>query len=542
MRVQGPPSRVSPSALLIGALTGLLAYSAMFARGGLLVDDAFISFRYAVNLAEHGELVFNLGERVEGYSNFSWTLLLAALTKIGIRPPLAAPALGYGLGLLTLALTYRTARRALGCSPLSAGIAMAIPALNPSFTFWAGAGMESALFALLLLGLVQALWSDPARHRAGPTMLAAVAALTALTRPEGLALGLLVAGMAIALHREGWRRFVWPTVGFLAVVAVHVAWRRAYYGDWLPTSVFAKVGPSAAAGLRGARYLGGFLWHEGLLWLLPIAGFVQWRDARYWTLGAVIASYCAFVMVVGGDGLYGYRLPAHILPLFGLAVASGLDRLQRGARRILPAVVAGVAVVLAVCATRRDFFRNYSIAEVRSWEERWEQVGLAIARHTPPGSLLATNVVGRIPYFSRQPTLDLLGLTDRVVAHKPVAGLGDGYAGHERAAPAYVLGRRPAIIYFSVLDGLPEPGFRDLRVTHSVLAAGSLYRYAPLLEAAELEQEYAPAFVRLDDGRWAGLFVRIANRAWDREPDGLRISSWTESSPARASPDGTPPR
>jgi hypothetical protein len=41
-------------------------------------DDAYISFRYARNLAEHGQLVFNLGERVEGYTNFLWTVLLPA--------------------------------------------------------------------------------------------------------------------------------------------------------------------------------------------------------------------------------------------------------------------------------------------------------------------------------------------------------------------------------------------------------------------------------------------------------------------------------
>ncbi|GAH95705.1 unnamed protein product, partial [marine sediment metagenome] len=33
-------------------------------------DDAYISYRYAQNLAEGNGLVYNLGERVEGYSNF----------------------------------------------------------------------------------------------------------------------------------------------------------------------------------------------------------------------------------------------------------------------------------------------------------------------------------------------------------------------------------------------------------------------------------------------------------------------------------------
>jgi hypothetical protein len=53
-------------------------------------DDAFISFRYARNLAEGHGLVFNVGERVEGYTNFLWTVLFAPLIKLGIDPAQAS--------------------------------------------------------------------------------------------------------------------------------------------------------------------------------------------------------------------------------------------------------------------------------------------------------------------------------------------------------------------------------------------------------------------------------------------------------------------
>ena len=50
------------------------------------IDDAFISFpsRYAQNLAAGNGLVFNVGERVEGYTNFLWVILLAPAEWIGI--------------------------------------------------------------------------------------------------------------------------------------------------------------------------------------------------------------------------------------------------------------------------------------------------------------------------------------------------------------------------------------------------------------------------------------------------------------------------
>src|SRR5688572_14492820 len=40
-------------------------------------DDAWISYRYARNLSEGHGLVFNEGERVEGYSNLLYVLLMA---------------------------------------------------------------------------------------------------------------------------------------------------------------------------------------------------------------------------------------------------------------------------------------------------------------------------------------------------------------------------------------------------------------------------------------------------------------------------------
>ena len=65
----------------IVAAAVLLPHAHLF---DFVTDDAFISFRYARNLALHGQLVFNLGERVEGYTNFLWTVILALGIKLEI--------------------------------------------------------------------------------------------------------------------------------------------------------------------------------------------------------------------------------------------------------------------------------------------------------------------------------------------------------------------------------------------------------------------------------------------------------------------------
>ena len=46
-------------------------------------DDAYISYRYAENFIQGNGLVFNPGERVEGYTNFLWIILLSLSPSSG---------------------------------------------------------------------------------------------------------------------------------------------------------------------------------------------------------------------------------------------------------------------------------------------------------------------------------------------------------------------------------------------------------------------------------------------------------------------------
>src|SRR5262249_54931824 len=82
----------------------LIAHSLLF---NFVTDDAFISFVYSRNLAQHGQLVFNLGERVEGYTNFLWTVLLAAAMRLGLPPELGSRILGTLAGALGLVVAAR---------------------------------------------------------------------------------------------------------------------------------------------------------------------------------------------------------------------------------------------------------------------------------------------------------------------------------------------------------------------------------------------------------------------------------------------------
>lgn len=106
-------------------------------------DDAYVSFRYSENLIRGSGLVYNPGERVEGFSNFLHVLLGTALLLIVDRDHLYLAASLVNLMLLAvcLMLFHRLAARRL--PPARAPAATLLFALTPSLWAWSASGMET---------------------------------------------------------------------------------------------------------------------------------------------------------------------------------------------------------------------------------------------------------------------------------------------------------------------------------------------------------------------------------------------------------------
>ena len=137
------------------------------------VDDAFISFRYARNLVDGHGLVYNPGQYVEGFSNFSWVMLAALVLKVGLPLLSTMKMIGLAAGVGTLALTTATAWRLGGGrtrEPPGRGADSSLPSLPDQFcplvAGWAGDGTVLTLprgGGLLL--------RRRGETRAGPTVL-----------------------------------------------------------------------------------------------------------------------------------------------------------------------------------------------------------------------------------------------------------------------------------------------------------------------------------------------------------------------------------
>ncbi len=297
--------RLLVAALLVAAACALVAHSLVF---NFVTDDAFISFVYSRNLAQHGQLVFNLGEKaVEGYTNFLWTVLLAGFLELGLVPEIMSRVLGTAFAIATFGTVAWLSRRlrdgeasaASGGgsreavpSGMPASIAWspwdALPALLlagvPGYACWASGGLETQMFAFFVtLGMAwhldEILAEQPPRARS-----ALAFAVAALTRPEGLLLfALTVAHRGLVMLA---RRRVAITAAelrwlgaFALLVVPHFLWRRWYYGWWLPNTFYIK-----SSGIGGTWQQGGYYLMRVVenfhLWVVPLlvaAAFVVER-------------------------------------------------------------------------------------------------------------------------------------------------------------------------------------------------------------------------------------------------------------------------
>src|SRR2546425_4272837 len=185
-------------ALGVLAVCGWFAYLAVYQ-----VDDAYIVYRYARNLA-HGEgFAFNPGERVEGVTCFLWTLALVPFAAAGLPLPLVAPILTALAGLGVVLLLPRVSARLSGRDRPDAWAAAgsALLASHPAFAYWSVGGLETVPYTLLV---VLALHDQLREQARGAGRRSAIwLGLAALVRPEA---PLIAAGVVLGRGWAGPRR------------------------------------------------------------------------------------------------------------------------------------------------------------------------------------------------------------------------------------------------------------------------------------------------------------------------------------------------
>ncbi len=317
------------------------------------MDDAWISFRYAANLADGLGLVWDAGPpAVEGYSNLAWTLLVALGLAVGA--PLLPWVWGWALALsVATVLAAAGGVRAAGGGRLAALGAALLVATSAALRPWLLTGLETPLLAFLLTaGTWRLLVETRGAGRIRAPLSALLFGLAAVTRPEG-ALYLLVPAVGWALAaRRGWRPGVGTTVGAVALglgpLAAQVVVRLGTYGAWVANTGVAKLSFEDAARLDGWRYLLAALAYDPLQAGLLVVGCAAALRHRVALPLVALLPAAGFVLLANGDSFSELRLLAPVVPCVAVGVAAGLDaavRARAGGARAALGVLAGLAVV-----------------------------------------------------------------------------------------------------------------------------------------------------------------------------------------------------
>lgn len=460
-------------------------YSLRYFRN--VVDDAATSLQYAKNFALGRGIVFNPGERVEGYTNFLWVMIEAPLyllsrvtggsfvTLVIHANILIAGAVVAGVGMIVRRLTDST------LLPLS--FALGLCALDNSFTCWAAFALENHLLALSFLG---ALWFAAIPHPRRFLRVGLCLAAAHMTRPDaGLFAAVLLTNelveaacvafcrrrdraAALAITREA----VLSGVVWLGVFGVYYAWRYQYYGYPFPNTYYLKLGGAIDAWARGLEYVHGFFAERAYLPLAALLAMLGIADRTLRGILSYLVLHTAYVAYVGGDFFSGHRFFVAQWPLFAIASGAGVFHLLRliewprvestlarlgTSREFLAGILAfAVLASLATIWTRGREFGPLA-REILPWRDnlrRNKQLALWFRDHSAPDASIATCLIGHTGLFSERRIIDLCGIIDPVIAHKQVENFGHGKAGHEKQATVeYLLGLRPTYIIEGYVPG-----------------------------------------------------------------------------------------
>jgi hypothetical protein len=463
-------------AVLVGCL--FVGTNLFYSRGDVFgsgvnistpLDDTFIHLQYARQISEGEWFRYNDGDPAStGASSFLYVLVLGAVHFLGFAGnSLLFFAVIFGAGLFVLAalLGYELGRRLAGeRAGLWSGILIAA---NGAFAWGATSGMEMALFSVLLLGTLLAFVRELSSGRFLLTPI--LAALAALTRPEGLFFAAVITGAVILrlLTDSGKIRplpsrrlsaaLLYALLPIAAGAAQHLYYRIAtgsgvqngvlaksllYEPVFYPTefldAVFQNLTKLSLSVLMGLEP-GNYLFPGTILFCVLGTLYLASKDARYRTFA--VASGTALVLAMSSTAIlgltgvpWGWHHYRYVLPFFPptlVFAVVGFYSLRTLKRRTwLPEALAGFALVCSLLGL--PVWAATTGADSLQIKEQQVTVGYWIRENLPSGVHVGVNDAGAIRYYGGHPTVDLIGLTTNGLALPSRNGVGSLYEALEK--------------------------------------------------------------------------------------------------------------
>jgi arabinofuranosyltransferase len=395
------------------------------------VDDSYIGYRYATNLVRGQGLVFNSGERVEGFSNFLWILILAVLVKLGMNPIISSKILGIILSVFTIFIVKSYSKKWLQANSCWHNVAPLFLAANAGFACWAVAGMETPLYLLLLtlgtLSLILAI-----KNRKTPYLSITCFLLASFTRPEGIMFIIIAGFYLIAINLKDFKfikKLIFRIIPFFLIYGFFLVFRYFYYGDLFPNTYYAKVNHSLRQLYSGFDYIYGFILKNGgvALYVLPLLLLSRRHlQKHYILLFFIIGAACFFIVYSGGDWMPSYRFLVPVMPIIFILIQESLRKLyyavskynERINEKIAQVFIGIFMLVVLFFMTGHSLFLFRKVGQLsQGYRQAHYKLGQILAIEAPRGASIAVGDIGMVGYYSHLIVIDLsFGLTDRFVA------------------------------------------------------------------------------------------------------------------------------
>jgi arabinofuranosyltransferase len=438
----------------------------------VLPDDGMISMRFARNLASGLGLVWNQGERVQGFTNPAWTLIMVVVHWTGVPGRLASLPMQLASAAIDLLTAVYIWWRVSDRTGPDWGIGAAAAYLASSCAIcWAISGWETSAITLgWAIALDPVLDENPRAIDAWRSLI--VAGLTVLFRPDA---GLLLAALAVywvwtAKSDERWSVIAAVMVAAVPALALGI-FQRGYYGSWIPNTATLKRSAGILSVGPGIEYVLMSIFRypfNAAVIAGGIFGASRLRRPAAALLAALAGTYLIYVVSVGGDHFAHARFLLPILPTATVLAADALSRIRIGSdtRRKFLIRAAAVAVIGLVVLD----FGDEALVDVPSQKNLNRYAlntalalrDLSAGKNPTVGIFLA----GTIPYFN--PSIrfhDMLGKNDLYIARTRAHC---GEPGHNRWDYDYSLDHvKPDLIITSypLLKQKPsmrETGFRQV--------------------------------------------------------------------------------
>ena len=397
-----------------------LSLCALHNLHGFIVDDAFITFRYARNLATGIGWTFN-GTNVMISNGATAPLYVIALSLMyKISPHMQANANALLIACMTIAGAFLfEAFYTKQCS-----IAGMVASLGLTTSPWliSMRGMEIPLFLAFLCIAIYGFSSE------NQLIAGLFGGLAALTRGDGAAFLLAMGATWVITQRHVPWKMVWAA---LTPALPWFVYSEHRFGHIIPNTLFAKIAQTKSGFLgNGSAFLNGFsampaTFHFSPWWILLLASAsigvvayaINWKP-RFLApilLYAAIVVFCYGILWRVPDYSWYYSSP--VLALIALA-SVGVDHIaslgwnQRNAVFISLALATGMGIaILGLSEVPRGFTYN-PYMHISSW----------IRKHTPRTATVAASEIGVIGWYSHRPIIDYMGLLSHRVAEHVASG------------------------------------------------------------------------------------------------------------------------